>query len=199
MRFFDIAASYLTSSTLMSDGTEQMSIRVLTAKDARSFRSIRLEALKRKESGKYFGTSYEEEKKQSLDQWRARCSEDADHCVVGLFDNNKLVGISAVTKYDEERVLLGSSYIKPRYRHRKFAPSLNRARIEWAKQQHQFKQAIFFIRDGNIPSMRMHEKYTAAAANDNAEPIRHVYDDPNMRWANGEIAPGRWYQVRLCL
>jgi RimJ/RimL family protein N-acetyltransferase len=163
-------------------------VRALTESDYRDFREVRLEALRL--DGRYFATSYEEERNYTNDQWRHLSTESLDNCVIGLFDGEELIGITRVAKWDEDQhghtALFGRSYIKPEYRGKGLAALLYEARLDWARHNPQFKRAVVFHREGNTVSKHINERYGA----------RYWMTRP-MQWADGQTADGFWYQIDL--
>lgn len=167
---------------------QRITVRALRENDGNSFRAIRLEALQT--DGNYFGTSYEEEGKLTAEQWRQRCRTSVDHCIFGLFDDGKLVGVMEATKWaadkDGKTVLWGSAYLNREYRGQGLAAPLYEARLAWSKQHPDFDTAVFFIREGNKRSTEIHKKQGA----------EHTHDEPK-RWADGTVAVAHWYRTQL--
>jgi len=96
----------------------------------------------------------------------------------------------AVSKWDQDQTghtaLWGSVYLKPEYRGKHAAAPLYETRTAWTKANNQFKQAVFFIRDGNTRSTEIQVKQGA----------QYMYSAP-MRWANGQVATANWYKIDL--
>jgi RimJ/RimL family protein N-acetyltransferase len=163
-------------------------LRSLTPDDAPAFRAIRLEALKR--DGRYFAASYQAEAAQPLDAWRDRCAETDRQCVIGLVDHGALVGITAVSPWDEDATgqtaLFGSSYIVPPYRGRDLAPALYAERLHWAAATGSYRRAVVFHRESNWPSKHLNERFGG----------RYWRAQP-MQWADGQTATGLWYRIDL--
>jgi len=164
----------------------RFTVRALGENDGGAFKALRLEALRT--DGNYFGTSYDEERELTSDQWRQRCKRDDGHCIFGLFDGSKLIGVMEATKCSEaeegKTVLWGSAYLDRAYRGKGIAAPLYEARHAWSKQRFDF--AIFFIREGNRRSTEIHRKQGA----------EHTHDEPK-RWADGTVAIAQWYRTQL--
>ena len=163
-------------------------VRQLNENDGGAFKAIRLEALQ--VDGRYFGASYEEEAKLTSEQWRQRCRATEDHCIFGLLNNDKLIGVLEATKWPGDKegktVLWGAAYVNQNYREKGAATPLYVARLAWSKQRAQFNAAVFFIREGNRRSKEIHEKQGAI----------HTHDEPK-RWADGTMAMAHWYRTEL--
>ncbi|MER2519935.1 MAG: GNAT family N-acetyltransferase [Bdellovibrionales bacterium] len=162
--------------------------KVLNKDDYLKVKKIRLEALEN--DGRYFATSYEEEKSYSDAQWRQWIAESPENCVIGVFVGDELVGITTVTKWEEDvtgkTAKFGRSYIRPDSRGQGLANLLYQKRMDWAKQQRRYTSAVVFHRDGNELSKHINTKFGA----------KYYFTRP-MRWANGETADAHWYKTLL--
>lgn len=178
-----------TKSVFTAPDTEKLFVRTLTPSDCAAFRALRLEALSGQDA-KNFGASYEEEKNQTLAEWRKRCTETNDQAIFGLFVRGQLIGNLAATKWDSdttgETLLWGSAYVKKEYRGKRFAGELYKMRLEWSLSHRQFEKAVLFIRAGNATATRIHTKNGA----------QYIYSAP-MRCADGNKAIVHWYERPL--
>ncbi len=169
-----------------AQGTE--AVRVLSARDSADFREIRLEALLI--DGRYFAASYEEEKDYTDDHWMRWCTERPDNCVMGLFAETELVGITTAMSWGEDAtgrtVFFGRSFIKPEYRGKGLAALLYGARIDWAKKNPLYTEGVVFHREGNWLSKQINEKFGA-----------RYWQTRSMRWADGQVADALWYKIQL--
>ena len=127
-----------------------VSIRRLTVDDWRENRAIRLEALG--ESPGNFFTSLAEARARSDDQWRGMLMS-ATLVVFGLFDGDRLAGITAVTRGEAGTGTLAMSYIRPAWRGRGLARHFYAARLAWARE-HGLTRLLVSHRAGNEPSRR---------------------------------------------
>ena len=163
-------------------------VRILAETDFARYRRLRLEALEL--DGRFFASSYVEEKNYTDNQWKRLSAERPDNCVIGLFSGDKMIGMTRVIRWDEDplgqTVLFGRSYIKPEYRGRGLASLLYEARLEWARRIPNVKSAVVFHRVGNTTSKHINEKNGA----------KYWLTRP-MQWADGETADGLWYRVPL--
>jgi RimJ/RimL family protein N-acetyltransferase len=138
----------------------EISIRALNQADWAAFRELRLRAL-RTEPGKFFA-SYSEEVGKAPDEWQQTIAGSA-HQVFGLFDDQRLIGITAVFTWREdptgETAILAMSFILPEYRGRGASKLLYRARFDWIRAQPQFKRIVVSHRESNQPSRKAIEHH----------------------------------------
>jgi RimJ/RimL family protein N-acetyltransferase len=136
-------------------------MRELVAADWRALRDLRLHAL-RTEPGVFF-SSYEAEAGHPDAQWLALASGDEQHQLFGLFDGDRLVGMTAVFVDRDDpsgrSAALGMSYISPEYRGRGFAAMFYEARLAWARDHPHFARAVVGHRRSNVASRRMIERF----------------------------------------
>jgi len=165
------------------------SVRTLTGADGNAFKALRLQALENE--GRFFAASYEDEKKLSDGQWRERCTPARDHCLVGIFKEDELIGATAAMKWDGDlggrTALFRTSYIRPDDRGKGLSSLLFTSRILWAKRDGRFDSALLFHREGHWIG----------------ELLKHMgaREEPALRrpvqWANGETADAIWYRMNL--
>src|ERR1700722_13882860 len=109
-------------------------IRPLEPSEWKELRRFRLAALQ--ESPGCFYAALADEMKLSPEEWRGRIAAP-DHQVFGLFETEKLIGITAVfTDRDDPSgttAHLAMSYILPAYRGQGHARLLYDARLNWIK------------------------------------------------------------------
>jgi RimJ/RimL family protein N-acetyltransferase len=134
---------------------ENIHIRALNPEDWRIVKDIRLEALQLHHGT--FGGSYEDAVNEADDVWRDTLS-GGNKQVFGLFDNDRLIGITAVfTCYKDlsgETGHMAYTFLRPEYRKRGFSKLFYEARLAFAVQHLEWKKLVIGHRDGNEPSRR---------------------------------------------
>jgi RimJ/RimL family protein N-acetyltransferase len=140
--------------------TEKISSRLLMSNDWQNFRAIRLKALQ-EHPDVYLG-SYQAEAREPDSYWHETLDGNGK-CILGLFDNNDLIGIGAVFTWRGDPMrqsgVMAMDYIEPRYRGRGFSRLLYQGRIEWALTQKQFTKLIISHREGNETSRRANQAF----------------------------------------
>lgn len=159
-------------------------VRPLKSSDFLSLRGIRLEALAI--DGRFYATSYEKERSLSSDKWCSLCIENEGRCILGLFDNKSLIGITMVLPWDEDKdtALLGRTYIKHNYRRLGLSSLLYRGRLNWVKEASRYSSATVFHRRGNFISEKVNKRHGAVP-----------WFSKQMSWANGQSDTGIWYKI----
>lgn len=130
-------------------------IRPLEPSEWKELREFRLAALEASPGAFY--ASFEDEMKLSPEEWRERiCS--LSHQVFGLFENEKLIGITAVfTDHDDpsgETAHLAMSFILPAYRGLGHSRMLYEARLAWIRARPKFRRVTVGHRASNVASRR---------------------------------------------
>ena len=125
-------------------------VRRLLADDWRENRAIRLEAL-RECPGNFF-TPLAEAEARSDDQWRGMLMS-ATLIVFGLFDGDRLAGITAITRGGDGTGTLAMSYIRPEWRGQGLSREFYAARLAWARE-HGLSRLLVSHRADNEPSRR---------------------------------------------
>jgi RimJ/RimL family protein N-acetyltransferase len=124
------------------------------------FKEFRLQALK--VAPGVFATSYEEAVTRSPEQWQTTIRGPV-HQVFGLFDDERLIGITAVfTSRDDpsgETAELAMSFILPEYRGQGLSRLLYETRLDWIRAQPQFRRVIVSHRASNEASRRANQRY----------------------------------------
>ncbi|MFA4994671.1 MAG: GNAT family N-acetyltransferase [Bdellovibrionales bacterium] len=133
--------------------------RPLTPNDWQMFRDVRLRALRGHPD--VFLRSYETEKKLSEMDWK-NTLDGKGKCVIGLFDDNQLIGLAAVFPRQgdlgEQYGLMAMDYIDGKYRGRHLSKLLYEARVDWAKNSG-FKKLMTSHREGNEASRRANQAF----------------------------------------
>jgi RimJ/RimL family protein N-acetyltransferase len=163
-------------------------LRPLTGADWRALRDLRLHAL-RSEHGLFF-RAFDEEAGLTQAEWTALASGDDAHQIFGLFDDDRLVGISGVftdiADPSGATAGFGMSYLLPAYRGRGFAARFYAARLAWARARPQFRRAAIGHRRSNAASRRLIERFG----------FRHTHDAP-YRWPDGSEEDDCCYELPL--
>lgn len=130
---------------------DNVSVRALEHAHWQDLFKIRLEAVTKHPN--YFLSSPEKTKELTEEDWKRRIKSDKSR-VFGLFDGDKLVGITGIFISEEEpnAACLVMSYIKEDYRGRGYSKLFYEARINWAIEQNALEVIKVCHRDGNEPS-----------------------------------------------
>jgi RimJ/RimL family protein N-acetyltransferase len=135
-------------------------IRPLDRSEWEVFKNFRLRALQ-SEPG-VFALSYDSEASHSPEQWQDTV-HGPSHQVFGLFDDERLVGITAAFAWRDDpsgqTAILGMSFIAPAYRGRGLSQMLYDARLNWIRAHRQFKKIIVSHRESNEASRRAIERH----------------------------------------
>ncbi len=133
-----------------------VALRELEREDWSRLRELRLHAL-RTEPGLFF-SSFGQEVVHPDEHWIELASGDDKHQLFGLFDGEKLAGMSGVFVDRDDptgrSAALGMSYILPEYRGRGLASRFYEARLAWARARPNFLRAVVGHRLSNEPSRR---------------------------------------------
>ena len=135
-------------------------VRRLSSEDWKPFRDLRLHALAT-EPG-LFCSTYASEAENTEDDWRELLGGD-DRRIFGLFDGERLVGITAAFTWREdptrETAVLAMSFIAPEYRGAGLARLLYEARLEWIRSVRRFRKVVVSHRASNEPSRRANQRH----------------------------------------
>lgn len=137
-----------------------ISIRPLEPREWQAFRDFRLAALRAMPG--VFSSAYEGELARAEDWWRDTLGGPGRR-VFGLFDGDRLIGITAVfTSRDDpsgSTALLAMSFILPDYRGRGLSDLFYRARLAWVRERPQFKRILVSHRASNEASRRANQRH----------------------------------------
>jgi len=137
-----------------------ITIRPLKLTDWVEFKDFRLQALQAAPG--VFHSSYELEVTNQPEQWQCTLANPASQ-VFGLFDEEHLVGITAVFPSREdpsgETAMLAMSFILPEYRGRGLSRLLYKARLDWIRSQGVFQRIVVSHRASNEVSRRAIERH----------------------------------------
>jgi RimJ/RimL family protein N-acetyltransferase len=138
-----------------------MEIRELTTDDWLALRELRLHAL-RTELGLFFKHP-DEEASLPEDHWRAWAAGGEERQVFGLFDGERLVGITGTFRDADDptgaTVGFGMTYLSPEYRGRGFASRFYEARFAWVRARPHVRRVTVGHRRSNDASRRTIEKF----------------------------------------
>jgi len=133
----------------------RIAIRPFETAEWQRFREFRLAALAA-EPG-VFASSYSDAEARPAEDWK-RTIEGSDRRVFGLFDDQRLIGITAAFTWREDptgrTAFLAMSFILPEYRGRRLSRVLYRARLDWIRAQKQFARVVVSHRASNEASGR---------------------------------------------
>jgi len=125
-----------------------------------AFRDFRLQALQAAPG--VFHSSYEVEVTNTPEQWQRTLANPTSR-VFGLFDEEHLVGITAVFPWSEdpsgESAILAMSFLLPEYRGRGLSRLLYKTRLDWTRSQGVFKRIVVSHRASNEASRRAIERH----------------------------------------
>jgi RimJ/RimL family protein N-acetyltransferase len=163
-------------------------IRELRTDDWLALRDLRLHAL-RSELGLFFKHP-DEEAALSEDDWRAWAAGSERGQIFGLFDGERLVGITGTFVDGDDptgsTVGFGMSYLAPEYRGRGFASLLYEARFAWVRARPHIRRVTVSHRRSNEASRRSIEKFG----------FRWIADVPH-RWPDGTDDDDVCYELIL--
>jgi GNAT superfamily N-acetyltransferase len=149
-----------------------ITIRALSSEEWPAFREFRLHALQ--DARSVFGSSYEAEATKAPQEWQDLVSGTL-HQAFGLFDGERLVGITAAFQWKNdpsgETAVLAMSYILPEYRGRGLSRLLYEARLDWIRMRPQFKRVVVSHRGSNESSRRGYTEARFPADSPGAAPL----------------------------
>lgn len=137
-----------------------MFVRSLSQNDWKSYRDLRLEAL-RLHADRYTGTLAQESRRDEKD-WRELMAGEGRQCF-GLFDQDEMVGIAAIFRDGQDAsgqtAFLASAYIREDYRGKGYSRLLYERRIQWAIDSGLFRRILVGHREGNEASRRANQAF----------------------------------------
>ena len=133
----------------------RVTIRALSPTEWELFRDFRLGALETCPG--VFATSHDDAAARPAEEWQRLVKGPANQ-VFGLFDEERLIGITAAFAWDHDptgqtAVLVGS-FLLPEYRGRTLSRMLFSARLDWIRSHPQFKKVVVSHRRSNEASER---------------------------------------------
>ena len=155
-------------------------IRPLTGNDIQTYRALRQRILDLGD-GSCFSDSYIREKNlQTDDAWSEWCTETPDHCIFGTFDNDELIGVMMVTRYDgfgDRTVEWEAVWLDPRYRRLGIGKCAYELAQQWTETQG-YNRVVGFIRADNDRAREIFERLGG----------RYICTKYDEVWADGSIA-----------
>jgi len=152
--------------------------RLLTAKDAPTYRDIRLESLR--EHPEAFGARYEEQSKlRKLFFEEELEREDSIHKLIGVFKLRKLVGLCTLTPHGPYSEL-NQMYVRSGHRSKGIAQKLITFAAK-AAQAHGSKSLRLSVRIANKPALKTYQAFGFEILDRNDAPKSHImeYTIPN--------------------
>lgn len=163
-------------------------IRPLDRADWEIFRELRLHALKT-EPGK-FASTHDAEATLPPEEWQETITGSPPYQVFGLFDGERLIGITAAFTWREdptgETALLAMSFIREEYRGRGLSRLLYEARLGWIRQQPKFKRIVVSHRESNEISRAANQRHGFVA-------FKRVPHE----WPDGTTEDEIFYELRI--
>ena len=134
--------------------SEPITLKDLTAEDAVAYRALRLEALE--VAAESFGSSVEEERERTLDEFRARIE---DNHVVGAYAGKSLCGMAGFYTLDRlktaHRGVIWGVYVRPAFRGRGIARLLIEDLLVFASTK--VEQVHLAVVVGNAAALHLYE------------------------------------------
>jgi GNAT superfamily N-acetyltransferase len=152
------------------------------------FRAMRLHALQT-EPG-YFLMSYAQEAAQPDEHWRAELIGSEKQQVFGLYDDARLIGITAAFTWRLDpsgaTALFAMSYILPEYRGHGYSRLLYESRVAWVREHAQFEKIVVSHRASNAVSGKANRPFG----------FEYVRTE-SKNWPDGTTEDERIYELRL--
>ena len=163
----------------------KMNIRPLLPSEWEMFRHLRLHALQ--SAPGVFESTYAEAITRTEADWRALLSPERQQAF-GLFDGEKLIGISAVftSRDDAATAQLVMHFILPEYRGQKLSRLFYEAGLDWARSRNTFRRVIVAARASNA----------ASNAAMRAAGFKPTHRETQI-WPDGATEDEIWYELRL--
>ncbi len=138
-----------------------ITVRKFRPDEWQAYKEIRLLALRTEPH--FFSRKYEDEAAVPDQEWEDDLAS-ADLGVFGVFDGDKVIGMTGVIMKDKldpsmQTAALWGSWIDPVYRGRGISHEMYRARIAWAREHKTARRVIVSHRASNEPSKRANQKH----------------------------------------
>lgn len=142
----------------------KISYRKLEPADAKRYREIRLESLKRHPES--FRATFEEQRQLPKLMFEKGLEQPVDdRFVIGAFDQKELIGICGFIPFVSDNQpgfshsgVIIQMYVKPAYRGRKIGLGLVKAVIQEAFKLSTIDQIVLEVKDGNLSAIRVYQQ-----------------------------------------
>jgi ribosomal protein S18 acetylase RimI-like enzyme len=157
-----------------------MDIRLLKRLDAENYRNFRLEALQNNPES--FGSSYEEEKENTLETYKSRFQSD-ESFTFGAFENEKLIGIVTLVKENKfklkHKANIFSVYVSPEKRGIGIGKCLMEKAIKKAKDLEGIEQISLTVVTTNKSAKKLYKSlgFEVFGREKRALKVDHTYFD----------------------
>ncbi|MCC3307743.1 GNAT family N-acetyltransferase [Psychrobacter sanguinis] len=135
-----------------------MNIRRLGIKDAEDYYYLRLEALRNHPDS--FGSSYEEESTQTVQNFKEFLTTSTHLFIYGAFEDNELVGMVTLVRECllklKHRATITAMYISPKKRSCGIGKALLNRAIENARSIKELEQIYLTVGANNIPAKNLY-------------------------------------------
>jgi RimJ/RimL family protein N-acetyltransferase len=161
-------------------------VKQLAIDDWQDFKEIRLESVRLHND--VLGMSYDVESNKDDSYWKDVLSDIYNGAVFGLYDEEKIIGLTGVFRHREYRAdtaILVMSYIRKDYRGLELSDLLYKARINWAKSQEDITRIWVGHRAGNEASRRANQRHGFV-----------LISTENMTFGNGETDTHYTYELK---
>jgi|GEM_PF-5419638 len=161
--------------------------RLLNADDAGQYRALRQSILEQG-GGKYFSDSYIRESSFKAVDWKNWCSPSPQHCIIGTFHGQRLIGIMGIIAYGPAQDCAAEwelTWVDPEYRGMGISRASYQIEESWTVA-HGYKKAVVFIREDNTRSMAIRKKQGFIFQHDKSE-----------TWADGSVAKASRFEKTL--
>jgi RimJ/RimL family protein N-acetyltransferase len=136
-----------------------MQIRTLDASDATAFQALRLQGLQEYPSA--FASSYEEECGTLVSEVAQRLAPTADHCVLGAFEDAKLIGVTGLARETHRKLahkaFIWGVYVAPEWRQRGIGRQLVERALEHAAAMPGVRQINLGVNVANRAAIALYE------------------------------------------
>jgi RimJ/RimL family protein N-acetyltransferase len=165
-----------------------LTIRPLTASDVNAYRELRQKILVMGD-GRYFSDSYKREAQLSESGWLEWCTETSEHCILGTFDSDRLIGTMMITQHgaiEERMVEWEAIWLDSSYRKQGIA-KLGYEYMEQWTIDNGYERVALYIRIDNERSQDIHLRQGA----------QYMSTKPAEIWADRSVADAYAYRLKL--